>query len=146
MCASGTSRPPPPKLSGELSSRSPYVHTELCLCIMIYRSVWRHYLETGLAPDPIAMVIRVESCMSNHVVQIVSQGLRVHNSTLINYHGNWVWAGFEIMPPGLELKAIELTYCILCHNFSVQILSRFWTRCGNSRGLKFTILLMFSLV
>ena len=32
-------------------------------------------------------------------------------------------------------------YCIR-HNFRVQIFSRFWTRCGNSRGLNFAILLM----
>ena len=32
------------------------------------------------------------------------------------------------------------------HNFRVQIFLRFWTRCGNSRGLNFMILLMFSLL
>ena len=36
-------------------------------------------------------------------------------------------------------------YCT-CHNFWVQIFSRFWTRCGNLRGLNFAILLMFSLL
>ena len=33
---------------------------------------------------------------------------------------------------------VTSTYCIR-HNFHVQILSRFWTRFGNSRGLNFTI-------
>ena len=39
MCASGTSRPPPPKLSGELSSQAPYVHTELRVCVCVCVSV-----------------------------------------------------------------------------------------------------------
>ena len=34
-----------------------------------------------------------------------------------------------------------IAYCIR-NNFHVQIFLRFWTRCGNLRGLNFTILLM----
>ena len=38
-----------------------------------------------------------------------------------------------------------MKYCI-SHYFRVQLFSRFWTRCGNWRGVNFAILLMLSLL
>ena len=81
-----------------------------------------YYFETD--PDPFAMVIRVELfihklCRQKTPVIVVHAwvtmqcqfvlGLWVNSSTLYNYHGNWVWVGFEIIPPGprLSLKFIN---------------------------------------
>ena len=51
MCASGTSRPPPPpKLSGELSSQAPYVHTELVLSPVNRDAKWNEPSWAGF-PD-----------------------------------------------------------------------------------------------
>ena len=74
-----------------------------------------YFLETS--PDPIAMVIRVElfthkpsetntnwHCMVTHArlchMCLLSAGL-VDKLLDSNYHGNWVWVGFEIIPPGV---------------------------------------------
>ena len=51
---------------------------------------------------------------------------------------------FQHMPISTK-NFLKVNYCI-CHNFRVQIFSRFWTRCGKSQGLNFTIFLMFSLL
>ena len=40
---------------------------------------------------------------------------------------------------------LNLGYCIN-HYFRVQLFSRFWTRCGNSRVVNFAIFLMLSLL
>ena len=83
---------------------------------------WRHYLETN--PDPIAMVIRVKlfthkpsetntnwHCMVTHArlfyrclqsAELVDQWLDS------NYHGNWVWVCFKIIPPGYLLITSSL--------------------------------------
>ena len=44
----------------------------------------------------------------------------------------------------LNLKLDFSLYCI-SHYFRVQLFSQFWTRCGNSRGVNFAILLILSL-
>ena len=42
-----------------------------------------------------------QSCMSNHAVPIcICLAGLVGEQLDSNYHGNWVWVGFEIMPPG----------------------------------------------
>ena len=82
-----------------------------------------YYLETN--QDPIAMVIRVKlfthkpsetntnwhcmvTIMHDYVTGVFClQGLWM-NSWTLNYHGNWVWVGFEIIPPGW---AIDVTLC-----------------------------------
>ena len=82
---------------------------------------WRHFLETG--PDPIAMVIRVElfTLKPSVTIQICTAWLLMHDyvtggfclaglvdkSLDSNYHGNWVWAGFEIVPPGVTVCRAE---------------------------------------
>ena len=65
-------------------------------------------LETS--PDPIAMVIRVALFTHKPSEQIgtawllmclLSAGL-VDKLLDSNYHGNWVWVGFEIIPPSIK--------------------------------------------
>ena len=56
-----------------------------------------------------------------------------------NFH-----ATCEIAPDSAVVAAKPVKEVLsIHHNFHVQIFSRFWTRCGNSRGLNFAILLMF---
>ena len=45
----------------------------------------------------------------------------------------------------IRTGSLNLTYCI-SHYFRVQLFSRFWTRCGNSRVVNFAIFLMLSLL
>ena len=86
------------------------------LCMHVH-ATRRHYLETD--PDPIAMVIRVD--LFTHKPSETNtnwHGMVTHArvcyrwllsnracgwiARLYNYHGNWVWAGFEIIPPELK--------------------------------------------
>ena len=45
----------------------------------------------------------------------------------------------------LTILFCELCHCI-SHYFRVQLFSRFWTKCGNSRVVNFAIFLMLSLL
>ena len=51
---------------------------------------------------------------------------------------------FKEFMPG-KISSCIFRYCI-SHYFRVQLFSRFWTRCGNSRVVNFAIFLMLSLL
>ena len=58
---------------------------------------------------------------------------------------NWVLGPNSGLHSLKTLVSIIFAYCI-SHYFRVQLFSRFWTRCGNSRVVNFAIFLMLSLL
>ena len=51
-----------------------------------------------------------------------------------NYpHGNWVWAGFEIMPPGAKLVILTYMQFSLCRTLSIAGPAPDWLRTCSSK-------------